>query len=115
MITLQTKIVGICIALAALFAFGCHLRNNIIEETKAPYEKLLAEQRAKVIELTNKEAKIKTEVVTVYKDRIKTVTVYKDKIINQTQEALKNETKDCVIGPNFIRLHNDAASGETIP
>lgn len=63
----------------------------------------------------NTEAKVsEKEIVTVYKTKV----VYRDKkskeIDNQVKNgALKDESRACTIGPEFIRLHNYAASSET--
>jgi predicted transcriptional regulator len=55
--------------------------------------------------------KINTVVVTKYRDRIQKVYEKQQTIDTQidASEEVKNEDSSCVLGPDFVRLYNDAA------
>jgi hypothetical protein len=68
-------------------------------------------QKSRITELELKEGVVTTEVVTVYKDRVKTIKEVETKIVEVIRDVLGPEIDRCSIGPGFISLHNSAASG----
>lgn len=79
------------------------------------YQIIAEQQKNKINELSNKEAIVEKEVVTQYVDRIRTVKEIQTKIVEVTRDVLREESTQCVIGPNFIGMHNQSAANQGIP
>ena len=95
----------------ALYAVDKHGYNRAV----AYYQPILDKQTAMVKELSDTQQKTKEIVVTKYLTKYLTITQTIDRIVSDTPEALKNENNNCTIGPNFIRLHNDASNDRSVP
>lgn len=78
------------------------------------YAIIIQDQKNKIEELNKKEVLIEKEVVTKYVDRVRTIKEIETKIIEVTRDVLQQEATQCDIGPNFIWLHNNAASNQAI-
>lgn len=71
------------------------------------YKEYIAKIEAENATLKAKKAEIVTEIKIVYKDRIRYVEKKSESVKTEIQNgALKDEKTNCIIGPNFIRLHN---------
>lgn len=107
---LNPKIIA-TIALIACIIFGAkYIYNSGYEKAELKYQKMLTEFSLQAEKLRTQEEVIKTEVVTKYKDRVQTIKEIETQIITVTDTKLAEEAKQCVIGPNFIELHNKAAT-----
>lgn len=74
------------------------------------YKQLLYEFSLKAEKLRTIEERVTREIVTEYKDRIRVVTEKETILLSTTDDLLKIESSECKIGPNFIKLHNEAAT-----
>ena len=103
----------ISLATVSLGAFGLYKWGYNKAEDK--YVLLLEEQKRKVTELEGREEVVRIETVVEYRDRVKTVIKYRDRIIQGAKDELGDEVNQCIIGPNFVRLHNASARSESLP
>lgn len=110
--TIQAKIIGILVSiLATFFLFG---------GTYFAGYKSGKESNQKEIDALTVKSDAAKEVTQNAAVRIVKQYVYRDKIITEkateldrkVENVLKEESKDCRIGPGFIRLHNDATSAD---
>ena len=92
-----------------------HIYQSGYDASEAKYKPIIEGQKKQIAQLEEDQKKIAKEIVIEYRDRIKVVTKTVERIIHDTPEALKDETKLCTIGPNFIGLYNDAASSGAVP
>jgi hypothetical protein len=98
-----------------LIILGVYLKGGYDTEMAWRDKLHAAEEKARLAEEQAK--KVNTEIVTVYKDRVKVVKenviVYQDRI----KEVEKIIDKECKVAPEVITIHNDAAknrkAGET--
>lgn len=97
-----------------LIILGVYLKGGYDTEMAWRDKLHAAEEKARLAEEQAKQ--VNTEIVTVYKDRVKVVkeqtVVYQDRI----KEVEKVIDKDCKVAPEVITIHNDAAKnrkGET--
>ena len=79
-------------------------------QSEQHYKQLLYEFSLKAEKLRTIEEKVTKEIVTEYKDRIEVVTEKETILLSTTDDLLKEESTECKIGPNFIKLHNEAAT-----
>lgn len=84
--------------------------NRGYASAESEYKQKLYEFSLKAEKLRTIEEKISKEIVVEYRDKVEVITEKEIIILSQTDDALKNEISECKIGPNFIRLHNEAAS-----
>lgn len=97
-----------------LIILGVYLKGGYDTEMAWRDKLHAAEEKARLAEEQAKQ--VNTEIVTVYKDRVKVVkeqtVVYQDRI----KEVEKIIDKECKVAPEVITIHNDAAKnrkGET--
>ena len=97
-----------------LIILGVYLKGGYDTEMAWRDKLHAAEEKARLAEEQAKQ--VNTEIVTVYKDRVKVVkeqtVVYQDRI----KEVEKVIDKDCKVAPEVITIHNDAVKnrkGET--
>lgn len=109
--SLQSKIIAILL-LVATSMFGVYKWGYSVAEGKAKLEQEKLNTKISVLEA--KEDNIKKEVVTKYIDRIKIVKTTEQQILEVTDNALQKESTACVIGDNFIWLHNTAANNQAL-
>lgn len=109
--SLHSKIIAILL-LVATSMFGVYKWGYSVAEGKAKLEQEKLNTKISVLEA--KEENIKKEVVAKYVDRIKIVKTTEQQILEVTDNALQKETTACVIGDNFVRLHNTAASNQVV-
>lgn len=92
---------------AVLLVAGVYFKGGYSTEMAWREKLAAAEERARVAEEQAK--KVNTEIVTVYKDRVKVVKenviVYQDRI----KEVEKIIDGQCKVAPEAISIHNDAA------
>lgn len=106
---LINKLIGIVCAILSVVIVFVSVYQTGVSHGKAEKQKLIDDMNARaeiVDKLATKETvKVKKEYV--YRDR---VIVQKGEDLEKKVEdgVLKEESKDCRIGPNFIRLHNAA-------
>ena len=112
------KIILVLVLIAAFilsflgtYLFGHH---EGFAEAQAQYKSVMDTQKVEAKEVVQDQAKIQTQVVTQYRDRVQVVTKTVDRIIHDTPEELKDENKQCTIGPKFVGLFNSAANGSAI-
>lgn len=106
---LNPKILA-AIAFIACILFGAkYIYDSGYEKAELKYQKMLTEFSLQAEKLRVKEEVITTETVTKYKDRVQTIKEIEQQIITVTDAKLFEESKQCVIGPNFVELHNKAA------
>jgi hypothetical protein len=103
----------IALAVGAMAVIGIYRLG--VNHTEEKYQAIFKEQEQKIEELSKQEVKIEKEIVTVYKDRVRVVKEVETKIVEVIKDVLQEESAACVIGPNFISLHNAAAVSTTIP
>ena len=92
---------------AVLLVAGVYFKGGYSTEMAWREKLKAAEERARLAEEQAKQ--VNTEIVTVYKDRVKVVkentVVYQDRI----KEVEKIINQDCKVAPQAIDIHNDAA------
>ena len=97
---------------AALLVIGIYWKGGYGVEMEWREKLRAAEERARIAEEQAK--KVNTEIVTVYKDRIKVVKenviVYQDRI----KEVEKIINQGCKVAPEAIDIHNDAAKNRKL-
>lgn len=106
---LNPKILAAIAFIACILFSAKYLYDSGYEKAELKYQKMLTEFSLQAEKLRAREEIIKTEVVTQYKDRVQTIKEIEQQIITVTDTKLSEEAKHCVIGPNFIELHNKAA------
>ena len=91
----------------ALLTAGVFFKGGYWTEMQWREKVKAAEERARIAE--EQARQVNTEIVTVYKDRVKTikenVVVYQDRI----REVEKVINQECKVAPEAIDIHNDAA------
>lgn len=80
-----------------------------IKVLKSEFEELLAKKEKEVSDWKAAAADVKIVEVIRWKERNVYIEKNKDEVDSRIEEELKDENQTCVIGPNFIGLHNDAA------
>ncbi len=94
-----------------LIILGVYLKGGYDTEMAWRDKLHVAEEKARLAEEQAKQ--VNTEIVTVYRDRVKVVkenvVVYQDRI----KEVEKVIDKDCKVAPEVITIHNDAAKNRT--
>lgn len=106
---LNAKFITVIIGTGLVIGAAYYVYNKGYESAENHYKQLLNEFYIKSEKLRTIEEKISREIVIEYKDRVEVVTEKETIILNSTDEQLKQENLECKIGPNFIKLHNEAA------
>lgn len=101
----------VSLAIVACILFGAKFSYNAgYGKAQVKYEAMLTEFSLNAEKLRTIETVVRTEIVTEYKDRVRVIKETEQQIIYVTDGMLQEEQQQCVIGPNFIELHNRAAS-----
>lgn len=109
---IQNKFVRWMIAILVSFVIGAGFA---AWEVSSHYQKenaaKEAQYKADLKIASNKAATVNTVVVTKYKTKIQKVIEHEKAIDQKIDSEMKNEDKTCTLGPDFVRLYNDSASG----
>lgn len=95
------------------FFYGKHITETQkeleIKVLKSEFEELLTKKEKEVSDWKAAAADVKIVEVIRWKERNVYIEKNKDEVDSRIEEELKDENQTCIIGPNFIGLHNDAA------
>jgi hypothetical protein len=105
------KILPYVIALVAFVGMMVSAYFSGVSDQKNKQKIEMAKLQTQIEMLNGANRDVQLRTVTQYKDRIVTIESKEKAILDTIPEVLKNESKDCRIGPGFVGLHNNAASG----
>jgi hypothetical protein len=108
--TLQAKLIGILVSLIATFFLLASVYYSGYTSGKASNQKEIdaLSTKSNAVKEVTENAAVRIVKQYVYRDRI--ITEKATELDRKVENVLKEESKDCRIGPGFIGLHNNATS-----